>query len=394
METAKDRLPDRVVAFTDNIALADGLARLADGCGIAMAEVLPGGLHAALTGEVPSADVILLDIDDPDEGLEAIAVLAERGHTRLVAVGRQNDVRLYRRMRAAGAAEYLVAPLGDDDLLEALRLPARTVGREGLDTPDTAPRITVAIGCRGGVGATGFAVSTAWWAAEKLDAQTALVDLDLSFGTATLALDLMPGRGLREALEHPERIDPLFIGSAMINATDRLFVLGAEENPGMEIVPAPQGLLQLVEAVAENVSAVVVDLPRTQLPVASDLLRRADGVVLITDLSLGGLRDAIRLRGLIRDTAPEAELTLVAIAAAASCVERREFERAYEGAIDWLVPGDPKAAAEAAAAGKPMVSRLKPKHAYAKAVADIAGRSVPADSAVGSAKKGKRKWLW
>src|SRR3546814_16272710 len=56
-----------------------------------------------------------------------------------------------------------------------------------------------------------------------------LVDLDLHFGTCALSLDLLPGRGLRDALDNPERIDPLFIASALVNESENLFILGGEE---------------------------------------------------------------------------------------------------------------------------------------------------------------------
>jgi pilus assembly protein CpaE len=389
------RLPDRICAYVQDPDLCDGLARLADGYGLAMPEVIPGGVQAALGDEAPAADVVLLEIDDPTEGLEAISVLAARGKGRLVAVGRQNDVRLYRQACEAGASDYLVAPLDDGDLLAALRMPTRRAPPEQAAATAAAPKVTLMIGCRGGVGTTSFAVSTAWWAAEKLEAQTALVDLDLVFGTAALSLDLLPGRGLREAVEHPERIDPLFIGSALINATDRLFVLGAEEAPGLEILPAEAGLERLIGAVADSVPAVIVDLPRTLLPVSRPLMRRADQIVLVSDLGLGGLRDAIRLRDLVRDTAPETPLALIAVTPAGGppAVARAEFERAYEGTVDWLIPWEPKAAAEAATAGKPLAAVLKPKHAHVRAAADVAGRAAPTDQNVAAGRK-RKKWLW
>lgn len=394
-QKATTRMPDRVCAYVRDPALCDGLARLADGYGLAMPEVYPGGPAAALDDDAPDADVILLEIDDPAEGLEAISVLSARGRGRLVAVGSRNDVRLYRQACEAGAADYLVTPLDDGDLVAALRMP---VGQSRPDQVEvdsgSAPKVTLTIGCRGGVGATSFAISAAWWAAEKLSAQTALVDLDLVFGTTALSLDLLPGRGLREAVEHPERIDPLFIGSAMINATDRLFVLGAEETPGLEIVPAAEGLDNLIAAVADSVPSVVVDLPRGLLPVARPLLRRADQIVLMTDLGLGGLRDAIRLRDLVRDVAPESALTLIAVTPAGGppAVARGDFERAYEGAIDWLIPWEPKSAAETATAGKPLVAALRAKHAYARAAADVAGRLVPVDATASQRKR--KRWLW
>jgi pilus assembly protein CpaE len=124
-------------------------------------------------------------------------------------------------------------------------------------------------------------------------------------------------------------------------------------------------------------------------------LARADGIVLVTDLGLAGLRDTIRLRTLCAEEAPQAERTLVAMAPATGAppLERKEFERAAEGAVDWVIPWTPKQAADGAAAGKPLASRLKARHPYVKAVADVAARAVT-DPADATAEKGKRKWLW
>src|SRR5262249_56873075 len=90
--------------------------------------------------------------------------------------------------------------------------------------------VMVFIGSGGGVGATTMAVSCAWLLASERHERTALVDLDLHFGTAALKLDLDPGGGLCEALEQPSRIDSLFIERAMIKVTDNLRVLAAEHS--------------------------------------------------------------------------------------------------------------------------------------------------------------------
>ena len=81
------------------------------------------------------------------------------------------------------------------------------------EEPVETPRIAV-IGTRGGVGATSVAANLAWLLAEETKLKTALIDLDLWFGTVALSLDIEPTRGLREALENPARIDSLFVSSA------------------------------------------------------------------------------------------------------------------------------------------------------------------------------------
>jgi pilus assembly protein CpaE len=77
-------------------------------------------------------------------------------------------------------------------------------------------RLIAVVGARGGVGATTVATNLAWTLAHEHNMRVALVDLDLFFGTCGLALDLELGRGFREALENPARIDSLFIERAMV----------------------------------------------------------------------------------------------------------------------------------------------------------------------------------
>src|SRR3546814_19034292 len=57
---------------------------------------------------------------------------------------------------------------------------------------------------------------------------TALLDLDVHFGTGALAMDLEPGRGLTDAIENPSRIDGLFIERAMVKASEKRAILSAE----------------------------------------------------------------------------------------------------------------------------------------------------------------------
>ena len=82
--------------------------------------------------------------------------------------------------------------------------------------------MSAVIGVRGGVGASTIATSLAWLLGEKAHRSTALLDLDVHFGTGALALDLEPGRGLTDAIENPSRIDGLFIERAMVRANERL----------------------------------------------------------------------------------------------------------------------------------------------------------------------------
>lgn len=385
-----------VVAFTDDPALGDSLGRLADGEAIPWVDVAPGGLPGALQESRIDADVVLLDVTElaEREAVEGVRQLAARTRAALIAVGRENDVGLYRALVGAGARDYLVAPLDEATLADALRPAEPAAAPPRQETAEARPaRVNLIIGARGGVGASALAVDCAWWAAENLGVETGLVDLDLHFGSCALALDLMPGRGLRDALESPERIDSLFVGSAMMNAGDKLFVLAAEEDPEDPVFPAADAPARLLEALSESFPCLIVDLPRSIAGLYPDILARADSVTIVSDLTLGGLRDALRLKQLCEKRSPGASLAIALHEAPAGkpAVTLKEFEKGYGDAVDWMLPHQPKPAAEAAAAGKPMVALLRKAHPLAKVVAAIAERCV--DPAGLPARK-KRKWLW
>src|SRR3546814_3649554 len=91
-----------------------------------------------------------------------------------------------------------------------------------------------------------------------------LVDLDLQCGTCALSLDLLPGHGLRDALDNPERIDPLFIASAMVNESENLFILGGEEPLESKSELNAYAIDPLMLALRANFGSLVFDMPQNR----------------------------------------------------------------------------------------------------------------------------------
>jgi pilus assembly protein CpaE len=318
--------------------------------------VMEGTLDSALrrVREGLAPRVMILDLGESAAPIaEVSAARAVAGtDVKLLVLGAVNDVGMYRDLLAAGASDYMVKPPNREALAAGLekRSAASGEGSGGLG------QVVVFTGSRGGVGTTTTAVACAWLLAEEQRERTALVDLDVHFGTVALKLDTDPGSGLCEALEQPSRIDSLFIERAMIKVSDTLRILAAE---------APVSEPQMIDAGAIDVllyelrrkfAWVVVDLPRGVTPMQRVVLSAASRVIVLCERSLAGLRDTIRLQALVREQAPQTRLLLIEAGAPGerAIVGKAEFEKGVGKPFDGVLSYDAKAAGAATNAGQPL----------------------------------------
>jgi pilus assembly protein CpaE len=319
--------------------------------------------------------VLVIDLSEsPAPIAELSAARAVGGQDlKLLALGTVNDVGLYRDMIAAGATDYLVKPPSRESLAALFEKHASTGGGTG-----GLGQVIAFMGSRGGVGTTTAAGATAWILAEERKERTALVDLDLHFGTVALKLDTDPGNGLCEALEQPSRIDSLFIERAMIKATDNLRILAAEAAVAEPLIIDTGAIDVLLYELRRKFAWVVVDLPRFVTPIQRVVLSAASRAVVLCERSLAGLRDTIRVQTLLREQAPQTRLFLIESGAHGDrgTVGKSEFEKAVGKSLDGVLSYDTKAAGAAANAGQPL-PLAAPRSAYAREintlVSNIAG---------------------
>lgn len=322
-----------------------------------------GGLRNAVQSLsiTASPNILMIDLSesgDPLNDINALAEVCEPG-TVVVAIGQVNDVRLYRDLLASGIHDYLLKPLQPGQLRDALAhahavFSAAKNAEGGVVKQHVS---TAVIGTRGGVGASTLATSLAWMFSADNKLPTALLDLDIHFGTGALALDLEPGRGLTDAIENPSRIDGLFIERAMIRANDHLAILSAEAPINAPLLTDGAAFAQLEEEFRHAFEMTVIDMPRNMLINFPHLLADVNVVAVTTELTLAGARDSIRLISWLKSNAPHAKLLVVAnkVQAAMAEISKKDFETSIEAKVDYMIPYDLKAAVGAAKLGKPFV---------------------------------------
>lgn len=359
---------DPFVAYVCDETTAEALRPVVSEMGWGPEKVHKGGLRNAVQSLSVSASPQILFVDlsesgDPLNDINALAEVCEPG-TVVIAAGQVNDVRLYRDLVVSGIQDYLLKPLSPDMLREAfsqaqVMLNAPKHVEAGVERPHCS---TAVIGARGGVGASTIATSVAWLVSDKGKRSTALLDLDVHFGTGALALDLEPGRGLTDAIENPSRIDGLFIERAMVKSSEMLSVLSAEAPINSPVQTDGSAFYQLQEEMRSAFECTIVDLPRNMLVQHPHLIADVQIAVIVTEFTLAAARDSIRLLSWLKSNAPQTQVFVVANRVHANGqleITRKDFEGSIERPIDFVIPFDQKLAAQSAKLGKPMAEAGK-----------------------------------
>ncbi len=358
---------DPFAAFICDDTALDTLRPVVAELGWAPEKCAKGGLRNAIQSlsVTSSPNILVVDLSecsDPLTEINGLAEVCEPG-TVVIAIGQVNDVRLYRDLLASGIHDYLLKPLATAQVRDALN-DAQTV----FNTPkavdaQTAKRhiSTAVVGTRGGAGASTIATSLAWLFSDEQKLPTALLDLDVHFGTGALTLDLEPGRGLTDAIDNPSRIDGLFIERAMIRANDNLAVLSAEAPISAPLMTDGAAFVQLEEEFRQAFEITVIDLPRNMLINFPQLLADVNFITVVCEFTLASARDTIRILSWLKTYAPHAQPVLLANKSQNGLAEisRADFEASVERKVDFVIPYDAKAATNAAKLGQAFVEANK-----------------------------------
>lgn len=291
--------------------------------------------------------------------LEALAATPADRRPPLIVIGSTQDAAVMRLAMQAGARDLLPLPLVAADLIAAVERIVRD--HKALSAPRTGTT-TAFINAKGGCGGTFLACNVAHMLAARSQKNTALIDLDLQFGTIPLYFDLFPTRGLLQAIVNHDQLDQAAL-EGYLARHDKLAILGQATQDRLPLeavsVDAVVTLLKLMEHSYEH---IVIDLPRHLDSVACRVIEHAQHVVLIVQQSVTVLRDAARLMTCLhRDLLVESERIIPVVnrydkRSSISLVNVRDTLACGE---PLLVPNDYTNVEESISTGQPLLSHAR-----------------------------------
>lgn len=291
----------QLLSFTHD-ASSDAIRVAAETLGYNAFDIKTGTIADATTYLKVHASprALLVEITSAEAAPAELDALADvvNPHTKVIVCGKVDSMRFYHWLLELGIHEYLLEPFSESELVQALKTETE-IAKPAKEAAPSVRKMVAVIGARGGIGTTTLAVNLASILAQSHLLETALFDLDTYYGSVALTLDIEPGRGLRDALEKPDRVDGLFLDRVMVKPFAKLSVLSAEEPLAETIQVQPNAGEMILQELRSKFPMIVVDMPRQMTPVAWSVLAQADHVIVVAEPQLAALRDALRLKDLL-----------------------------------------------------------------------------------------------
>jgi pilus assembly protein CpaE len=333
-----------------------------------------GGITAAVEAysSSPTPNVVMIETesrgDDILGGLDSLAEVCDAG-TRVVVIGRHNDVVLYREMIRRGISDYLISPVGTLDVVRAIC---------GLfSAPDAKPvgRIIAVIGAKGGVGASTIAHNIGWAIARDLQLDTVVSDLDLGFGTAGLDYNQDPPQGIADAVFSPDRIDTAFVDRLLSKCTDHLSLLAAPATLDRVYDFSSEAFDSICDSLRATMPCIVLDIPHQWTGWTKRTLIAADEILVVAGPDLANLRNAKNLLDVLRaarpnDHRPSYCLNQVGVPKRPE-IKPGDFAKALDDEPVAVIPFEPQVFGTAANNGQ-MIAELSSSHRTAETFRQLA----------------------
>lgn len=365
-----------VQAFCDTVETAAAVQAAGEDRRLAKAhlKLQMGGVTAAVEAyrTAPTPNVIILECEtrghDILDGLDHLAEVCDAG-TRVIVVGRVNDVVLYRELVRRGVSDYLIAPVGTIDVVRSIC---------GLFQPtDAKPlgRVIAVVGAKGGVGASTIAHNVAWAIAGDFNMDAVVTDLDLAFGTAGLDFNQDPPQGIADAVFSPDRIDTAFIDRLLSKCTDHLSLLAAPATLERVYDFGAESFDSVFDSLRSTIPCVVLDVPHQWTGWTRRTLISADDILVVASPDLANLRNTKNLVDLLRAARPNDHrpyycLNQVGVPKRPE-IKTADFAKALEDEPVVSIPFEPQLFGTAANNGQ-MIAEISSSHRTAECFRQLA----------------------
>jgi pilus assembly protein CpaE len=243
-------------------------------------------------------DLALVSLDgNPQKALELVGrIHQELPSCQVLALSSSQEGSLILQAIRNGAREFLNQPLKLDDFLAALDRIRQTSVTRSTDTGQVhGSRVITLVGASGGVGCTSLAINLGCCLSQTPGRSVAIIDLDLALGDADVWLDIIPDYTIQDVAENITRLDYALLKRSLTKHDCGAFLLPRPVELDGNTPITPDELRRVVALLKATFSHLVIDISKSFTPLDIAAMEASDHVLLITQLDLPCLRNAVRL---------------------------------------------------------------------------------------------------
>jgi pilus assembly protein CpaE len=255
--------------------------------------------------ELGAAAIAVVQVDaDTPASVKRFQKLVAATETPLIAAAYEPPLALVRTLLRHGAHDVLPLPLTLTDLETCLVPLGEQVERHEVVPERATSRLVTVIKSQGGAGATALTTQLACRFARREAAagrSACLIDFDIQFGDAAFQLGLLPKLSVADLVAAGSRLDGELLRSVVVEHPSGLNVIGSPP----ELLPLDSltndQVISVVDRALRDYGTVFVDLPANWTHWSMTLAARSHLILLVTELSVAGLRGSRRQLDLLAE---------------------------------------------------------------------------------------------
>ncbi len=247
-------------------------------------------------------DVILMDINMPEmDGIAATeAISANDPNIQVIIMSVQGETDYLRRAMLAGAREFLIKPVGADELYKSIRhvhklgasRPRQTAptseGGETTTKKDEGPRgqLFAVFSPKGGAGTSTIAANLAVALRQFTNKKVVLLDGNLVLGDLNVMLNMVSNTTILDLAQRIDELDADLLNDVLSTHNSQIKVLLAPPNPQDGEAVTSDHLKTIIDLLRREFDYVVVDTQSSFQDRALAVLDVADQILVIMTLEM------------------------------------------------------------------------------------------------------------
>lgn len=333
--------------------------------------------------ESVNPDVILIGAYIPGDGYKlAEKIFKTYPEKAIIIIERELREETMRKAIFAGARDVLIYPFTPSKLVDSVYRCFQLEQKKQLIQRDTVLRprrkarqgqVVTVFSTKGGVGKTFVSANLAVALAQQTKEKVVLLDLDLDFGNAALALNIIPRYTIADIINEIRNLDQDLIESYLIPHRSGIKVLPANAQPQMSEFISAEHIEIIIKVLQTAFDYVVIDMPARFSNPVDPAFRAADILCLITTPEVSTVRNIKATLNALNDlNFPKNKIKLVLNREDARTeIKPKDVETTLNSTLYGIIPADYRLVNSSLNKGIPVVL-LYPRAKVSRSFLDLA----------------------